>query len=238
MQNLRPFFNYYGAKWRAAPRYPEPLHDEIVEPFAGAAGYSIRHYERQIVLVDKDPVICAVWQWLIDATPDDVMSLPILTPDDNINDFDIPDPAKWLIGFWCHCGSTPRPRLQPRAVLRPNSYWGERVRARIAEQVPYIKHWHVFDWSYDDVPNAESTWFIDPPYQQAGKWYRCNSSGIDFEHLGTWCRERAGQVIVCENDGANWLPFTKLYEMSGAVNTRSTEVIWTKGNTRRRDDRK
>ena len=24
---LRPFWRYYGGKWRAAPRYPKPLHD-------------------------------------------------------------------------------------------------------------------------------------------------------------------------------------------------------------------
>ena len=40
---LRPFFCYYGGKWRAAPKYPPPEHDTIVEPFAGAAGYATRY---------------------------------------------------------------------------------------------------------------------------------------------------------------------------------------------------
>jgi hypothetical protein len=35
--SLRPFWRYYGGKWRAAPRYPRPTHDTIIEPFAGAA---------------------------------------------------------------------------------------------------------------------------------------------------------------------------------------------------------
>lgn len=39
---LKPFWRYYGGKYRAAPRYPVPLHRTIVEPFAGAAGYSLR----------------------------------------------------------------------------------------------------------------------------------------------------------------------------------------------------
>jgi len=39
---LRPFWRYYGGKFRAAPRYPTPTHKTIVEPFAGAAGYSLR----------------------------------------------------------------------------------------------------------------------------------------------------------------------------------------------------
>jgi len=33
---LKPFWQYYGGKWRAAPHYPKPRHDTIVEPFAGA----------------------------------------------------------------------------------------------------------------------------------------------------------------------------------------------------------
>ena len=30
-QPLLPFFTYFGGKYRAAPRYPEPAHDLIVE---------------------------------------------------------------------------------------------------------------------------------------------------------------------------------------------------------------
>ena len=33
---LRPFFSYYGGKWRSAVKhYPAPEFDQIVEPFAG-----------------------------------------------------------------------------------------------------------------------------------------------------------------------------------------------------------
>jgi site-specific DNA-adenine methylase len=37
MSNLRPFFTFYGGKWRAAPFYDAPTHGHIVEPFAGSA---------------------------------------------------------------------------------------------------------------------------------------------------------------------------------------------------------
>lgn len=43
---LRPFFTYFGAKWRAAPHYPPPTHPTVIEPFAGAAGYALRHHTR------------------------------------------------------------------------------------------------------------------------------------------------------------------------------------------------
>jgi len=48
-----PFFGYYGGKFRAAPHYPAPLHKTIIEPFAGSAGYAMRHYERQVILIEK-----------------------------------------------------------------------------------------------------------------------------------------------------------------------------------------
>ena len=53
---LRPFFNFYGGKWRAAPHYPAPRYARVVEPFAGAAGYSTRHHDRDIVLDRIDPM--------------------------------------------------------------------------------------------------------------------------------------------------------------------------------------
>jgi site-specific DNA-adenine methylase len=50
--SLRPFFTYTGGKYRLAPRYPEPRHNLIIEPFAGSAGYSLRHPEREVLLID------------------------------------------------------------------------------------------------------------------------------------------------------------------------------------------
>ena len=64
MTGLRPFWCYFGGKWRAAPHYPAPIHSTIVEPFAGAAGYSTRYPDRQVVLIDKDPVIVGLWRYL------------------------------------------------------------------------------------------------------------------------------------------------------------------------------
>lgn len=45
--NLKPFFTFYGGKWRAAPHYAPPEFATIVEPFAGAAGYSVRHHTKR-----------------------------------------------------------------------------------------------------------------------------------------------------------------------------------------------
>lgn len=65
-----------------------------------------------------------------------------------------------------------------------------------------------YECDYRECPvTGQATWFVDPPYQVAGVRYRYNSTRIDFAALGDWCRSLDGQVIVCENDGADWLPF-------------------------------
>lgn len=78
-----------------------------------------------------------------------------------------------------------------------------------------------------------ATWFIDPPYcKTAGDRYRWGASALDFDALGRWCRDRDGQTIVCEAEGADWLPFRP---MGGAFTRMSTrdgagEALWTTGD--------
>jgi len=36
-------FSYFGSKARIGNKYPKPIYDTIIEPFAGAAGYSYAH---------------------------------------------------------------------------------------------------------------------------------------------------------------------------------------------------
>jgi 16S rRNA G966 N2-methylase RsmD len=94
-----------------------------------------------------------------------------------------------------------------RAGNHNSSFWGKEIRQRIAEQVPYIKHWTIINDDYSVVSDMKNcTWFIDPPYQNAGVYYKQNK--IDYEALGKWCLSLNGQVIVCEAMGASWLPFT------------------------------
>ncbi len=205
----RPFFGYFGGKWRDTPRmYPFPKYNRVVEPFAGSAGYAVRHHYLDVVLVEADPVVAAVWRFLIGATRSEILSLPDVRAEASVDDIDCCDEAKWLIGFWLNRGVA-RPRKRPskwmREGIRPGSFWGERVRDRIADQLELIRHWTVVEGDYRSVPDGDepATWFIDPPYEVAG---RHGSAGIDYDELGTWCRQRHGQVIVCEHTGASWLP--------------------------------
>ena len=237
--SLRPFWQYYGGKWRSVPRYPRPLHHTIIEPFAGAAGYATRYHKRRIILVEKYPRIARLWRYLIRVSASEIMSLPVDI--DTVEDLKACEEARDLVGFWMNTGaSRPCKTLskwgRQRAINDPNNtiFWGEKARARIAHQVDQIRHWTVIEGDSTTSPDIKASWFIDPPYQDKGCHYVCGSSGIDFEALGQWCKSRQGQVIVCEGPGAQWLPFKALFDLSTARSKQGqaikrTEMIWTSG---------
>ena len=81
-----------------------------------------------------------------------------------------------------------------------------------------------------NLDNEEATWFIDPPYQFGGEWYVKSTKDINFTKLAEWCMNRNGQVIVCENTKADWLPFKPMKEMQGAI-YKTTEAIWSNHKT-------
>jgi len=239
---LRPFWHYYGAKWRAAPLYPAPTHDTIIEPFAGAAGYSLRHYDRNVVLYDKYPVVAGIWHYLITAPPAEVACIPVdIEHVDELPSW-VPQEARWLVGFWFD-RVAPRPNMTrgiSQAQLRKRNDgmfvgWTDRVRDRIVYQMQFIRHWTIVEGSYASAPPITATWYVDPPYQRAGHAYICSSKKIDFAHLGAWCRSRRGQVIVCEASDATWLPFKHLANIQAnggnGSNQHSSEGIWTNGET-------
>lgn len=76
-----PLFKWFGSKWSASRLYPAPLHDTIVEPFAGSAGYSLRYATRHVRLWESNFQLVALWDWLIhEATEDLIRSIPIDIP--------------------------------------------------------------------------------------------------------------------------------------------------------------
>jgi len=232
---LRPFFGYYGGKWRGALKhYPRPLHDTIVEPFAGSAGYSLRFAARRIVLCEADPLLASVWSYLVHVRASEIRAIPLLRAGETVDDLDICPEARWLVGFWLNRGvASPRrsPSRWMRDGIRPGSFWGVRVRDLVAAQVDSIRHWKVYNRSYENCPiSRTSTWFVDPPYELAGQYYRYSSRDIDYQALGQWCQRRQGQVIVCENEGARWLPFRPLADVKTTrAHARSREVYWHSG---------
>lgn len=232
---MRPFWRYYGGKWRATKSgaYPQPLYPVIVEPFAGAAGYATWWgADRECILVDKYQTIAAIWRWLIDADEAQVLAIPEVDNLDDLPDW-VPAPARSLVGFTMNlASSTPRKTLskerrEHRARNRQFEGWSPAMRARVAEQLKHIRRWRSIAADYTAAPDIEATWFIDPPYQLAGKHYVHSSKAIDYTALAEWCQTRRGQVIVCEQAGADWLPFRRLgLFKAGPSKVRSAEAIW------------
>ena len=206
---MKPFFSYYGGKWELAARLGPPQRRHVIEPFAGSAGYSVFWEPQKVTLIEKNPKVCGVWRYLQRVSPAEVMRLP-----SNIVDVEELPPwvcqeARWLIGFWFNSG------LAKPAVRRSNwvqtpimagRYWSETIKLRITSQVDRICHWQIIEGSYEDAPNVDAHWYIDPPYANVpGRSYPDHD--IDHTLLARWCRSRWGWVQVCENDGATWLPF-------------------------------
>lgn len=236
--SLAPFFSFYGGKYRIAPKYPEPLQDRIIEPFAGSAGFSLRYPDRQIALYDIDPKICGVWDYLINVSESEAASLPEILAEETVDDYNLPQEAKWLIGFCLNSAkSQPAKRPSKWAISRADrqktdaTFWGEKRRNRIVTQLQYIRHWTIENRSYAEIDNCEAYWFVDPPYNnKAGSHYR--HSKVDYCHLADWCKSRQGSVVVCENTGADWLPFKNFIDAQARPNCKgapkvSKEAIWT-----------
>ncbi|TKK64165.1 hypothetical protein FC093_23145 [Ilyomonas limi] len=222
-------WSYYGSKCKIAKHYPKPKHDLIIEPFAGAAWYSVLHRKKNVLLNEKYSIIFNIWEWLVKSATSDLL----LTNKDyfvgqNISGVDLHEAHKDLIGFCINRGST-----APKSIVQK---WSCQVAAkpdwasttsyqleRIANWLDEIKHWQVQFGDYRNLPDVEATWFIDPPYQFGGEHYLVND--VDYSELADWCKSRKGQVIVCENTKAKWLPFRPLIEITGQ-RVKTVEAIW------------
>jgi hypothetical protein len=229
---VRPFFPYYGSMWNRARYYPAPAHDVVIEPFAGSAGYSLFYDCRRVDLFDVDPIVCGVWDFLLTAEPDEIMELPELPEiGDSVDNYAIPQEAKWLIGFWLNRGSA-QPKKSRTAYSartdRAQLNWSRKAKERIIGQLPIIEEgWTITEGSYELSPNEEATWLYDPPYQDKGKHYRYPFG--DYAALAAHVRSRQGLAIVCEQHGADWLPFRPLGSFK-STKGRTEEVAFVRGD--------
>jgi len=217
-------FSYFGGKGRIAGKYPDPKHDTIVEPFAGGARYSLYgdNWRRLVILRDVNPHVIAAWRWLQQATYNDVMSLPLIDTKQVVPDH-MPRAVRTLLGYWVNKG-TARPRRT--AGCRITSI---AMREQVALSLHKIRHWDIALGSHDAIPNIRATWFIDPPYQSGGKGKQYPyCAPIDYDALASWTQSRRGQVIACDIDDAQWLPFRPLVTANGQ-RAPQREGIWTNG---------
>ena len=230
---MRPFFSFYGSKYRIAKRYPAPVQNTIIEPFAGSACFSLHYYKRKIVLNDIDPIVFGVWDFLIKSSSVDILNLPILEIGQNVDDLKICQEAKHLIGFNLNKGkATPSKTLSKwaRDIRYKNQFWSTNKRELIARQVNLINHWKITNKSYEQLENQNGYWFIDPPYQKKGYAYK--QSEIDYKHLAKWSKNRNGTIIVCEGEKANWLPFQHFLNAKSNHKTKTNiEKVYIKNQS-------
>lgn len=221
-------FAYYGAKHGMAAKYPRPRHPVVVEPFAGSAAYSV-HHARHIdhaIICDADPGVVDLWHELQTMTAHDVDLIGT-----QLHGTHFTHPL--LAGMAGSTTMTATLEGKRRAVTpRMLKDW-PTVRRRIINALEPIRTWQVLHATYDQAPDIEATWHIDPPYQEngtmAGAGYRHGADAIDFDHLGAWCQARRGFVMVCEQSPATWLPFhpfTTQANGAGVGTVARTELIW------------
>lgn len=215
-------FSYYGSKSKIVDLYPPPKHNKIIEPFAGSARYSLKYWKNDVLLVDKYEPLIKLWKWLQNANENDIDNLPVLKKGEKLSDYNLSEGERLFLSF---CVS--------EATTSGRNTVTERASTKVAYKMkttkdilPKIKHWQIKLGCYTEIQNQKATWFIDPPYKRGGEHYKHGSNNIDYIKLGEWSKSRLGQIIVCENDGADWMPFSPLKKYWGGKK-RSIEVMWS-----------
>lgn len=152
-------FYYYGAKNQLAKHYPSPQFNTIIEPFAGSAAYSCYHLlnnpKLNAVLIDKDLKVSAAWQFLLDASYEEIINYPKPQIGEQCSDFLIMTCAVSNASSKCKSMKfTERIdrvfEIQKKRLLK---FWG------IRDRIQFIQG------NFIDIENRAATWFIDPPYQ-------------------------------------------------------------------------
>ena len=97
----------------------------------------------------------------------------------------------------------------------------------MSQNVHKVKHWKIICGDYSEAPDIVATWFIDPPYRyDSGEGYNHGSKLLNYEKLASWTLERKGQIIFCEGDRADYLPFNPLITLTGVAGKRNKERIF------------
>jgi hypothetical protein len=211
-------FPYFGRKVKVAAYYGAPRYPLVIEPFAGSIGYSEYWQPAQVVALEKDERVVALWHRML--------ALQHVPPPPTVGSA-TDDLLVKLCSYSEHALTSGTMTVTSRMVrdwryvhlraMRLQAWAGQAVLYRLG--------------SFAEAPDTEATWFIDPPYQFANRrGYREGAARMDYDQLAVWVQTRRGQVIVAEQFGATWLPFRPFAAIHSHRGTRSREVIWTNDN--------
>lgn len=228
-------FSYYGGKMAMINRYPHPKHKTIVEPFAGGAAYSFNWYKHNIVLCEINKDVYDMLCFLRDSDLNFLKNIPRNVCagwkiSDIVSDINgCPNGLMWILRSAANVGTCGRGTKINTITKIGAVHWHRNTIKKIQHWHGKIKHWQIYNKSYEFLNVKKSaTYFIDPPYNNlAGSRYA--NSEIDYTKLVGWIKNLNGQIIVCENEGANWMNFKTMKKntpgVSHANNTRCKESI-------------
>ncbi len=234
-----PLFKWFGSKWTASKHYPAPIHDFVVEPFAGSAGYSLRHHTKKVVLAESDIHVQRLWWWLIKkAKESDIRELPVNLPEGtDIRTLGLSLGQSLLMKTWQRTNNVGDCWTVSSWGNKPGQ-WTENTRSRVASEFHMVKHWKLDNDAFALLAEAgaPSTWFIDPPYQYN---YQYRGAPLDYGRLANLVDSLSGQVIVCEavcpktGQTPSWLSFepfrtTVTSRRKAHNNHHSKELIYTR----------
>lgn len=209
-------FAYFGRKLRLGPLYPPPKYDLVIEPFAGSMAYTLLHKPPQAIGIEANPLVVETWHRICTLSEQEILDYPLPEVGEQCHDH-------WLIQAAHSEHASTAVTRQWTTRMNRDAQSQKRYAAR---HLPYATTIDYRLGHYLDAPDVEATWFVDPPYQHVRQGYLRHS--LDYNELSDFCKSRKGQVIVCEQEGADWLPFEFLSEIKGTVNKRSNEVVWIK----------
>ena len=216
-------FYQYGAKNLLAKYYQVPNYRVIVEPFAGSAAYSCFHLKRnremRAVIIDKNDNIAAAWDFIKHCSANDVREYPV------------PEIGSYTTDFLfktCTSSNSATQNAKMKVTKRMLEVF-EYQRRRILDLLWIRNRISFIHDDYRAFPNIEATWFIDAPYQKPTDRLLKNASSrrnAEYAELSEYAKSRKGQVIVCEKDGANWLPFERFKTNKNSLDRKYAEVVW------------
>ncbi len=190
-----PLFKWFGSKWLSSRLYPAPEHDTIFEPYAGSAGYSLRHHEKKVVLWEENTQVRELWTWLITCATDAlVREIPLDLPEGtDIRTLGLTEGQQLLLKHWQRTNNVGDCWTVSPWGNKPGQ-WTANTRARVAEELYAVKHWKVRHVR----PNRPGTYFLDPPYIYNYR-YRFKD-GFDHDALVAKIGmiPAGSQIIVCE----------------------------------------
>jgi site-specific DNA-adenine methylase len=214
MKITGPLFKWFGSKWLSSRHYGVPNADEIIEPFAGGGGYSLRYFDRKVTIAEADSNLYALWHWLTkEATEAQVREIPLdLTEGTDIRTIGLNLGQQLLLKHWQRTNNVGNCWTISPWGNKPGQ-WTANTRSRVASEFHLIRHWEVYNDAFAllaDKRDADAMWFIDPPYQFN---YGYATRPVSYPRLAEAVMALRGRAIVCEaqdpktGERPTWLPF-------------------------------